>query len=72
MPLTETESQTTHARFEGDLPDGAKLEITITVNTGANTAGMQLRLNGSAGMQGIVNDLKTIRNRLIAKYNLTP
>lgn len=72
MPLTETESQTRHARFDGDLPSGARVDITLTLNTGTDTAGLQLRLSGSAGLQGLVDDMKTIRNRLIQKYGLTP
>lgn len=72
MSLNETQTQTTAAQFEGTLPDNAVVELRLHLNTDANKASLQLRLNNSAGLQGLVDDLKTIRNRLIQKYNLTP
>lgn len=72
MPLTETESQTKYAKFDGALPSGADIEILLTLDTGTNNATMRLRLSGSAGLQGIADDLKVIRNRIVQKYDLNP
>ena len=72
MPLNERESQIRQAHFDGTLPSGANLEADLTLNTGTNTANFRIRMSSSAGLQGVADDLKTIRNFLIQKYNLTP
>jgi len=72
MAIKEKESQVKSAQFNGELPSGADVEINLSLNVDTNIAHLRMRLNDSAGLQGLANDLKTIRNFLIQKYNLTP